>query len=258
MNTIEIDVYRLSLYYLVLIIPFSIILWLRLPMVKETLLAVVRMTLQLTFVGLYLQVVFKLNNPFINALWLCALILVADLSVLRSCKIGILRCLIPIALAILVGLSLPLLVLLKVTLGLSNPMDARFLIPIGGMILGNCMRASIIGIRDFFSRVKKEEKTFLLALGQGATLFEAVRPFIREAFKASIMPTVATMATIGLVSLPGMMTGVILGGQDPAYAIRYQIAIMIAILSGTALTVVLAIIFSLKVNFTPFGIYRSR
>jgi len=68
------------------------------------------------------------------------------------------------------------------------------------------------------------------------------------------MPTVATMSTIGLVSLPGMMTGVIMGGADPMTAIKYQIAIMIAIFSGTAITVVLAILMTIKGSFTPFGI----
>ena len=61
------------------------------------------------------------------------------------------------------------------------------------------------------------------------------------------------MATIGLVSLPGMMTGVILGGANPMTAIKYQIAIMIAIFSGTAITVWLAISLSIKATFTHYG-----
>jgi putative ABC transport system permease protein len=62
------------------------------------------------------------------------------------------------------------------------------------------------------------------------------------------------MATIGLVSLPGMMTGVILGGADPMTAIKYQIAIMIAIFSGTAITVALAIWLTMKSSFTAYGV----
>jgi len=71
------------------------------------------------------------------------------------------------------------------------------------------------------------------------------------------------MATMGVVSLPGMMTGVILGGSDPATAIKYQIAIMLAIFSGTAITVTAAVYLTLYKSFTPFGlldkeIFRSR
>lgn len=69
-----------------------------------------------------------------------------------------------------------------------------------------------------------------------------------------MLPTVASMSTIGLVALPGMMTGVILAGADPLTAIKYQIAIMIAIFSGTAVTVFLAIWLTAKASFNGYGI----
>ena len=74
----------------------------------------------------------------------------------------------------------------------------------------------------------------------------------------SLAPYIATIATIGLVSLPGMMTGVILGGTDPMTAIKYQIAIMLAILSGTTITVFLAIWFSMRSSFNAYGILDQR
>jgi putative ABC transport system permease protein len=122
------------------------------------------------------------------------------------------------------------------------------------MILGNCLRASVIGVRGFYQSIARSEKPFLNALAQGATLGEAARPHFREAVQSSLAPTVANMATIGLVSLPGMMTGVILGGANPMTAIKYQIAIMISILSGTAVTVFLAVTLTMKRSFTPYGI----
>ena len=87
---------------------------------------------------------------------------------------------------------------------------------------------------------------------------EATLPFLRDAFQSALAPTVATIATIGLVSLPGMMTGVILGGANPMTAIKYQIAIMLAILSGTAITVFLAIRMTMKNSFTPYGMLDRR
>ena len=91
-------------------------------------------------------------------------------------------------------------------------------------------------------------------LAQGALLHEAIRPHMRKACQAALAPTVATMATIGLVSLPGMMTGVILGGASPAIAIKYQIVIMICIFSGTAITVALGLWLTAKRGFTPYGV----
>ena len=72
--------------------------------------------------------------------------------------------------------------------------------------------------------------------------------------RAALAPTVASMATIGLVSLPGMMTGVILGGASPATAIKYQIAIMISIFSGTAITLAVGLWLTAKTSFTPSGV----
>jgi putative ABC transport system permease protein len=137
---------------------------------------------------------------------------------------------------------------------LPNLLDARYFIPMAGMILGNSLRADIVGLSTFFSSLRTEEKSYLLSLSQGATLSEAVRPFLQKAYTASLAPTIATMATIGIVALPGMMTGIILGGTDPFVAIKYQIAIMMAIFSGTALAVILGILLTLKASFDRYGV----
>jgi putative ABC transport system permease protein len=122
------------------------------------------------------------------------------------------------------------------------------------MILGNCLRADIIGLNHFYQSIHKNEKSYHQSLAYGAALTEAVNPFFRDALRSAIAPTIASMATIGLVSLPGMMTGVILAGADPFTAIKYQIAIMIAIFSGTAITVFLAIRLTVANSFDAFGI----
>jgi len=122
------------------------------------------------------------------------------------------------------------------------------------MVLGNCLRADIVGLSRFLDSLRKQEKPFLQALAQGATLAEAVRPHVRDALQAALAPTVATIATIGLVSLPGMMTGVILAGADPMSAVKYQMVIMLAIFSGTALTLVLALRLALRTAFTAYGL----
>ena len=102
--------------------------------------------------------------------------------------------------------------------------------------------------------MRTSEKAFLQSLAQGALLYESTRPFVRNACRAALAPTVASMATIGLVSLPGMMTGVILGGASPATAIKYQIAIMISIFSGTAITLAVGLWLTAKTSFTPYGV----
>lgn len=227
-------------------------------MIRDTALAVVRMTVQLLFVGLYLQIVFNLNNFWLNGLWLVIMIGVADASIARGCGLRLSRFSGPLFFALLMGTAVPLLFFVGPILGRPHLLDAQYAIPIGGMILGNCLRADIIGISNFYKTINKSEKAFFNTLAQGARLVEAARPFLRDAGQAALAPTIATMATIGLVSLPGMMTGVILGGANPMTAIKYQIAIMIAIFSGTAITVAMAIWLTMKSSFTSYGVLDHR
>ncbi len=251
---VDIGFWSLAAGYLLLILPVAILLYLRVPMLKATAIAIVRMTLQLLFVGLYLQVVFQLNNPWLNLTWLLVMIGVADGSILRGCRLSLRRFVGPLFVALLAGTAIPVLTFVGPILQRPNWLDAQYVIPLAGMVLGNCLRADIIGLKHFYEGILKGEKTYHQSLAQGARLHEAVHPYFRDALEAALLPTVASMATIGLVALPGMMTGVILGGADPFTAIKYQIAIMIAIFSGTAITVLLAIRLTLTRSFSTSGI----
>lgn len=257
MNIQDIALWQLALAYLLLTLPLGVILWYGVPILGRTALAVVRMTAQLVFVGLYLQVIFEINNVWLNLAWLIVMVTVADLSIARSCELRLVRIALPLFAALLLGTVVPMLIFTGLILRCGNVMDAQYAIPIGGMILGNCLRADIVGIRTFYTSIRTSEKSYHNALAQGAMLHEAVRPFITDACQAALAPAVATMATIGLVSLPGMMTGVILGGADPLTAIKYQIAIMIAIFSGTAVTVTLGIRLTIRTAFDHFGVLKG-
>ena len=258
MGAVDISIAGLAVYYSLLIIPLGAMLWLRVPMVGKTLIAILRMTVQLAFVGLYLQVVFRINSPWLNSLWLVVMVTVADLSIIRGCGLKVRRFVLPLFVALVGGTAVPLLVFVGPLLKRPGLMEAQYVIPIGGMILGNCLRADIIGIKHFYESLKKGEKVYLLTLSQGARIKEAILPYLRDACEAALMPTVATMATIGLVALPGMMTGVILGGTNPVTAIKYQMAIMVAIFIGTAITVVLGILLTIRTSFTPYGVLDAQ
>lgn len=254
MNAMEISLPCLVMGYILLLIPLGIMLWARAPLVRKTLIAMVRMTVQLLFVGLYLQVVFEADHFALTGAWLIAMILVADLSIVRGCDLRISKFYLPLFLSLVAGTVIPLVYMVFLIMGGALELKAQLAIPIGGMILGNCLRADIIGISRFYDSLRKEEKSYLHMLAQGARLQEATRPFLREAFQAAMAPSIATMATIGLVSLPGMMTGVILAGANPMTAIKYQILIMLAIFSGTSITVAMAILLTRKSCFTPYGL----
>lgn len=243
--------------FAMLLVPLGMMLHQRIPMIRQTLFAVLRMTVQLLLVGLYLQWVFTQNRWWITVPWLLVMVAVATVSTLRGSGLRSRLLLTAAAPALLLGTAIPLVWFVGLVLRNPNLLDARYVIPVGGMILGNCLRANIVGIRDFYQHLRKDRKAYQLMLAQGASLCEAVCPYLRNSVMAAVSPTVATMMTIGVVSLPGMMTGVILGGADPVVAIRYQIGIMIAIFTGTAITVPLAIYWSLKRCFNGYGVLRD-
>jgi putative ABC transport system permease protein len=252
MSILDVSPWRLAAGYLLLAIPIGIIIWLRMPILGKTLSAVVRMTLQLLFVGFYLQFIFDLDNLLVTGAWVLIMIGVADVSIVSGSSLRMRRLFGGLFVALLAGTIVPLMMFVLVLQGMAA-LSAQYVIPVCGMILGNCLRADIIGIRTFYESLQKSEKAYLLSLSQGASLREALHPYVRDACQAALAPTVATISTIGLVSLPGMMTGVILGGGNPMTAIKYQIAIMIAIFSGTTLTVILAIRLTVYNNFKSFG-----
>ena len=216
------------------------------------------MTLQLLFVGLYLQVVFKIDKIWLTGLWMMVMVVAADLSAVRGAGLKPRYFALPVFAALIIGAIPPLLYFLGPVLGLPGLIRARYAIPLFGMILGNCMRASIVGLRTFYQQVRAQERFLLHSLAQGATLGEAVVPFVREAYFASLSPTVQAITTIGLVSLPGMMTGVVLTGASPFTAVKYQTVIMLSILTGTSIAVLSAIWFSVKTGFTPYGLLNER
>jgi UDP-glucose/iron transport system permease protein len=257
METINITYPRMLMMYGMLAVPILLILILKIGIIRSTLISVLRMTLQLSLVGLYLDLIFRLNNVWLNLAWLLVMIVVANINVIRSSGLKLQKFFFIVLTGIIIGTFFVVSIFLFLTVRPSPIYDARYLIPITGMVLGNCLRANVISLERFFSSIRKNEKEFLTFLLMGATLYEAVLPFLREAIKSALAPTVSTMATIGLVSLPGMMTGQILGGSFPEVAIKYQLAIMIAIFSATTITTVINLLLSIRVSFNEYHILRQ-
>ena len=135
--------------------------------------------------------------------------------------------------------------------------SSRYIIPLEGMILGNLLKCNIIGIDRFFSEVRKRKDEYILYVSLGANHNEALKPFWNSAYRAAVKPQLAALSTMGLVALPGMMTGQMLGGSDPVEAVKYQILIMLAIFASASFSVFLNLYYSKKIVFDPFGRVRD-
>ena len=247
----EIDLSYLSLVgmYALMLLPLGIFLYLRLGIARAMLVGMARMSVQLVLVGLYLKYIFQLNNPIISLLWVAVMLVVANLSILSKAglrrRVFFWRSLAAVAGSTLFVSAWFILVAIR-----PEPLyDARYMVPIVGMVLGNCLRGNVLSLERFYSGIRQNENEFTTYLMLGATLHEAVRPYLRRALKAAVNPNIATMATMGIVSLPGMMTGQILGGVLPMEAIKYQVAIMICIFTAMVAASLANILLSLPVAF---------
>lgn len=250
MDIINLTWLQLAVGFLIMLLPAWILWKYRTGLNKKLFTASLRMVLQLLFVGYYLEYLFEYDNPWINAAWIFVMVAVADFATVdRSGLSRKPKVLLPVFMSTFLGIIIIDLFFLEVVIGLPKLLAAQYTIPITGMVLGNCLRSNVIGINDFYHRLNEHKERYQFYLSCGATRDEATHPFVSEALKKSANPTLASMATIGLVSLPGMMTGQILSGSSPMIAIKYQIMIMVAIFSGTILSVFLGIIFTNRLVF---------
>ena len=212
------------------------------------------MCIQLSFVGIYLEFLFRYNSPLLNTIYLLIMISIACQSILKSSNLKIKHFFIPVFLSLLIPFVIILFFFNAVVVKIDNLFEAKYLIPIGGMLLGNCLRSIIIGLSRFYSGIKKDEKVYLYSISLMGNQISALKPYFKESFIGAITPTIASMATIGLVALPGMMTGQILGGSVPVVAIKYQIAIMFSIFYTEYFSTILSVLFSLKVGFNDMDV----
>ena len=213
-------------------------------------------TSELLLVGVYLKWIFEINAVAFNLLWVLIMAIVANVHTLKAAKLRIRPFFLSSLVAILLGTAVPALIFICLVIQPEPLLDAQYLVPIWGMLLGNCLRSNIISLDRFFSLVRDSRKVVQTRLALGATLSEALRPFMRQALRATVMPIITTISTLGIVSLPGMMTGQILGGSLPMVAIQYQICIMIAIFSAISMTASLNMLLSLRIGFDRFGNLR--
>jgi len=257
MATLDIQLPQMALLYGLCLLPILLLWLIGLRLSRDIGISILRMTIQLALVGIYLKTLFDLNNPWLNGLWILVMLIVADLSILRraglKARYFALATFTAIASSILFSTAYLVILVIQPT----HYYDARYIVPLAGMILGNCLQGNVIALERFYSAVRKNENEYATFLMLGATRWEAVRPYFREAIKAAINPTIAGMATMGLVSLPGMMTGQILGGSEPGLAVKYQIAIMICIFTSTTIASIINLKLSVAIAFNAYDVLRD-
>ncbi|KGT90313.1 membrane protein [Erwinia typographi] len=219
----------------------------KLGLEKDIVWSIARAIVQLIIVGYVLKSVFDLNNGWLTVLMVLFICVNAALNARkRSRNIGNAFVLSFIAIAFSTTLTLTILVLS----GAIEFMPMQ-VIPISGMIAGNAMVAVGLCYSNLNQRFADNRQKIQEMLSLGASVKMASGMLIRDSIRAAMIPTVDAAKTVGLVSLPGMMSGLIFAGIDPVKAIKYQIMVTFMLLGTASISTIIAGYLAYRKFYTP-------
>ncbi|GGC02355.1 iron export ABC transporter permease subunit FetB [Marinobacterium zhoushanense] len=256
MSVIEIGWGQLLLSLLFILLAAAASLYYQLRMERDLLVGTVRTFLQLALVGYVLQFIFDLEHPLLILLlylWMLFWAAQAIHSRVDESEVAIMG---PTFVSMAVTFTLITSMVTSLVIQVEPWYRPQYFIPLGGMIAGNAMTAISLSLERLLSSLRQQRAEVELILSLGGSWQEASQRLRRDSIKAGMIPSVNAMMTVGLVSLPGMMSGQILAGVDPEQAIRYQILVMLMLVGATALGTLIVVNLILRRCFTRFDQLR--
>jgi len=199
---------------------------------SDILVASIRMIIQLITIGYLLVFIFKSNDLKVGIFIVLFMIVVASWITLRNTSDKTFNHYFQILLSVAIAGLINLILIIGFVLELENLYEPRYVIPLAGMIFANTMNALSLAVERFEKEIERSS-------------FEEARQI---AFKACMIPQINSLLAVGLVALPGMMTGQILSGIDPLIAVRYQIMIMAMTLSSAGISAVVYFLLKAKLS----------
>jgi len=223
MNTSIYNISFVDLFWVLIPVFVVVVIYMRWTQDRSTLFyALFRMLIQLILIGYVLTYIFDAKSPYLVILILSVMLVAASVIAMRPLQKSEKSLYLYAFISIFIGGIFTLMMVVFGVLDLNPWYEPRFLIPIAGMIFANAMNAVSISAERFESET-----------GRGNTYIDARA----ISYKAALIPIINALFAVGLVSLPGMMTGQILSGVDPLIAVRYQMMVMLMILGSAGISV---------------------
>lgn len=205
--------------------------WQKLKLEKEIIVGAVRAVIQLLIVGFVLDYIFGYKNPIFTALLLLFMIVNASYNAAKRGKgVGNAFKISFVAIALGSSITLSVLIFSGILEFLPNQM-----IPVGGMIISNSMVAIGLCYKQLLDSFRDKQEEVETKLALGADILPASIDIIRDVIRTGMVPTIDSAKTLGIVSLPGMMTGLILAGTSPIQAVKYQMMVTFMLLATTSI-----------------------
>lgn len=226
---------------LFLLLDASLSVFFQLGLSASIITAALRCIVQLSVMGLVLQKVFESDNPWAVAGITCLLILLGTTETVFNKSKRRFSHMFPIVLLSMTSSAIPVSILgTRFAMGYDPFWAPAAYIPVLGMLCGNTISAIVVSTTSVLRDVKDNRDKVEMYLAFGGSRMEACKPIVTEALRLALTPTLNQMSVIGLISIPGMMTGAILGGSSVEQAAKLQMVIMFLISAATALAAIMA------------------
>jgi putative ABC transport system permease protein len=218
---------------------------------RDLIWSALRMVVQLLVVGYLLHLVFALDRPGPVLLLLVLMAGFAVQTVAARVRHRMPRFYTIVGTAIFFGCGATTFLFCSLLIGLTPWYDPRYLIPLAGMVIGNSMTGASLAAERLAGEMAERRPEIETALCLGAPVRLAAETAVQGALRAALIPAINSMAAMGIVFLPGMMTGQILSGTEPILAVRYQIAVMCVITGSVTITSFIILVLGARSYFTP-------
>lgn len=219
----------------------------KLDLEKDIVIGTVRAVIQLLAVGYVLKFVFHASDWRLTTAMLAVMIFVAGRNAAKRGQ-GLPGAFTVVTTAIGGGALVTIFIMVILGIITYNPWQV---IPIGGMVIGNAMVGAGLVLNRLVAEIRHKRLEIEAALALGATSRQAVGGILQASVKAGLIPTVDSMKTLGIVQLPGMMTGLILAGADPLQAVRYQMLVAFMLSATVSVACIIVGLLTYRRFFTP-------
>ncbi len=217
---------------------------------RDILVGTLRTFVQLFIMGYVLKIVFNISSAALVFAVFSFMTFFAAWTVHGRVKERQVRFFFPVFFSMAVSFFLVSFMVTAVVVNVSPWWEPRYFIPLSGMVIGNSMTAIAIALERLLGEMRAKRSEIEMKLCLGATGSEATGDILRHAMQAGMIPSINSMMAVGMVFIPGMMTGQILAGSDPVTAIKYQIVVMIMLTGSTTIGTLLAVLLVRRRCFT--------
>jgi putative ABC transport system permease protein len=243
MTPILLSPFDVAIAAVLILLDAGLSLALRLGLHRQLGWAAIRMVVQLVLIGFVLRAVFALASPLVTLAVVLVMVAMAgrEVAARPEQRLGRFGNYAVGAGAVALATFLTAILALTTAIRPHPWYDARYAIPLAGIVLGNVLNGASLALDSMLGGVLRERAAIEAQLALGAPFRQAIRPLLRVSVRRALLPIVNQMSAAGIITLPGIMTGQILAGMDPLEAAKYQILLIFLLSGGAGLAAVIVV-----------------